>query len=174
MTRLRWLRMVTVLIAALLLVAMSSPAVGGTQVSGTLTPNSRLTTDHSILRGHGIPGLAVDPSNPNHIVLVDENFIAGQCEYNTSFDGGHTWSSGNLQAPSGFDDPPCHTFDAGGYAHFNQSVVFGSGENVYTTFSAHQGPQERPEIHVIQGVGDSLLVCHSADGGMTWQTCVDA
>ncbi|MGH9125098.1 MAG: cell wall-binding repeat-containing protein, partial [Acidimicrobiales bacterium] len=137
-------------------------------------PNSRLTTDRSVLRGHGIPGLAVDPSNANHVVLVDNNFLAGQCEYNTSFDGGRTWTNGILKAPSGFDDPPCHTFDAGGYAHFNQSVVWGSGQNVYTTFSAHQGPQERPETHVIQGVGDSLLVCHSPDGGKTWQTCVDA
>ncbi|MGH9127217.1 MAG: hypothetical protein ACRDZ8_21220, partial [Acidimicrobiales bacterium] len=158
MTRLRWLRLVPVLVGAASLVAMSTPAVGGTQVTGKLTPNSRLTTDQSVLRGHDIPGLAVDPSNANHVVLVDNNFLAGQCEYNTSFDGGHTWTNGILKAPSGFDDPPCHTFDAGGYAHFNQSVVWGSGQNVYTTFSAHHGPQERPETHVIQGVGDSLLV----------------
>jgi putative cell wall-binding protein len=153
---------------------MPSAAAAGAAISGRVTPNIRLTTDTSILRGHGIPGLAVDPSNPEHVVLIEENFLSGQCDFHTSFDGGQTWTSGVLQAPSGFDNPPCHTFDAGGYAHYNQSVVFGSGQNVYTAFAAHQGPQERPEIHVIQGIGDSLIVNHSSDGGRTWATGVVA
>ncbi|MGH9127216.1 MAG: cell wall-binding repeat-containing protein [Acidimicrobiales bacterium] len=174
MKRLGWLRLPPILLATVSLVALSSPAVGGTLVPGKLTPNSRLTTDRSVLRGHDIPGLAVDPSNPNHVVLIDENFLSGECEFNTSFDAGHTWSSGILHAPSDFADPPCRTFDSGGYAHFNQSVVFGSGQNVYVTFASHRGPQERPEIKVVQGEGDSIIVCHSADGGKTWDTGVVA
>ncbi|MGH9076537.1 MAG: sialidase family protein, partial [Acidimicrobiales bacterium] len=126
------------------------------------------------LRGLDIPAFAVDPANPSHIVLVDENFLTAQCEYHVTFDGGRTWSGGRLTTPADFAQPPCNTFDSGGYAHDDQSVVFGSGNNVYTTFASHRGLQERPETHVIQGEGDSVMVAHSSDGGRTFQTATVA
>ena len=169
-------RFKTVLVvgSAAALVALAGPAMGGTQVSGRVTPNSRLTSDRSVLRGHDTPGIAVDPNDPNHIVLIEEDYIAGQCDYHTSFDGGRTWTDGVLTVPSDFANPPCRTYDSGGYAHFNQSVVFGSGQNVYTVFASHRGAQERPEIKVVQGEGDSVIMNHSTDGGKTWSTGVVA
>jgi hypothetical protein len=172
--RLASVRAVIPVLSVVALVAFPSPSVAGAPVPGQVTPNTRLTSDKSILRGHDLPGLAVDPTNPSHIVLMEENFLAGQCDFHTSFDGGQTWTDGVLTAPSDFADPPCRTFDSGGYAHFNQSVVFGSGQNVYTVFASHRGAQERPEIHVVQGEGDSLIVSHSSDGGKTFQTGVVA
>ncbi|HEX3542467.1 MAG TPA: cell wall-binding repeat-containing protein [Acidimicrobiales bacterium] len=158
---------------AILLTLAGGPA-GGASLPGHNGPNTRLTSDRSILRGHDLPGLAVDPNDPNHIVMMEENFLAGQCDFHTSFDGGRTWTDGVLTVPSDFADPPCRTFDSGGYAHYNQSVVFGSGQNVYTVFASHRGPQERPEIKVVQGEGDSLIVSRSSDGGKTFQTGVVA
>ncbi|MGH9124298.1 MAG: cell wall-binding repeat-containing protein [Acidimicrobiales bacterium] len=170
----RRFKTVVIVAAAAALVAIPSPALGGTAVSGRVTPNSRLTSDKAVLRGHDTPGVAVDPNNPNHIVLIEEDYLAGQCDFHTSFDGGHTWTDGVLTVPSDFANPPCRTYDSGGYAHFNQSVVFGSGQNVYTVFASHRGLQERPESHVVQGEGDSIIMNHSSDGGKTWSTGVVA
>jgi putative cell wall-binding protein len=164
----------TALLAVTSTPASGAPSANSAASSGHLSANARLTSDKAVLRGHDMPALAVDPSDPNHIVLIEENFLAGQCDFHTSFDGGRTWTDGVLTVPSDFANPPCNTFDSGGYAHFNQSVVFGSGQNVYTTFASHRGLQERPEIKVVQGEGDSIIVNHSTDGGRTFQTGVVA
>jgi len=126
------------------------------------------------LRGRDIPGMAVDPADPRHIVMIDEDFLAGQCDFHATFDGGRTWTDGHLTVPSDFADPPCRTFDSGGYAHYNKSVVFGTGQNVYTTFASHRGEQQRPESNVVAGEGDSVIVNHSGDGGKTWDRGVVA
>jgi hypothetical protein len=110
------------------------------------------------------PGLAVDPLDPNHVVEVDQDVLAGQCEYHVSFDGGQTWTGGNLRAPGGFPDPPCVGLSGAGYPHMEQSVVFGSGQSVYTVFDSRQNTM----------MPDSVLVAHSSDGGRTFATAVVA
>jgi len=147
---------------------------GPNAVTGRMSANAPLGTDDSPVRGLDVPGLATDPADPDHVVAVAEDFIRGECVHKVTFDGGRTWSGGDLKAPSDFAQPPCNTFDSGGYAHFDQSVVFGSGQNVYTTFSSHRGPQQRPESKIVQGEGDSVLVFRSTDGGKTWGTGVVA
>ncbi|MGH9282527.1 MAG: sialidase family protein, partial [Acidimicrobiales bacterium] len=138
--------------------------------------NHRQGNDASASRGRDVPGLAVDPADPNHVVSVDVDYINGECSYKTSYDGGVTWPhSGNFNAPAGWPDPPCgQNFDSGGYAHGNASVVFGAGQNVYTAFSSHRGPFQRPESGIIAGIGDDSLVVRSTDGGKTWGTAVVA
>jgi hypothetical protein len=127
-----------------------------------------------------VPGLAVDPGNQSHIVEANIDPINLQCDYHVSFDGGRTWAGGHLQAPSGSATPPFPTpacnqnFDSGGYAHFNAGIAFGSGQNVYVTFSIHRGPFNRPENPSDGGNGDDAVVAHSADGGKTFQPAVVA
>src|SRR5436190_15341308 len=147
---------------------------GGDVPAGHVSENTRLDTGNDPLRGRDIPGMAVDPADPRHVVMIDEDFLAGQCDFHTSFDGGKTWTSGHLTVPSDFADPPCRTFDSGGYAHYNKSVVFGTGQNVYTTFASHRGEQQRPESNVVAGEGDSVIVNRSTDGGKTFQRGVVA
>jgi putative cell wall-binding protein len=124
-------------------------------------------------RGRDVPGLAVDPANPNHIVEAEGDPINLQCDYNVSFDGGRTWSGGRLTNVAG-QDPPFPTpacdqnFDSGGYAHFNTGIVFGSGQNVYITFSVHRGAFNRPESNLDGGFGDDAVVARSTDGGRTF------
>ncbi|MFN2607913.1 MAG: cell wall-binding repeat-containing protein [Acidimicrobiales bacterium] len=153
-----------------MLLLVGPGAATGAPVPGRVVDNTRLDTGNDPLRGRDIPGMAVDPADPRHIVMVDEDFLAGQCDFHVSFDGGTTWAGGHLTVPPDFSQPPCRTFDSGGYAHFNKSVVFGSGQNVYTTFASHRGDQQRPESNVVGGEGDSVIVSHSTDGGRTFQT----
>jgi putative cell wall-binding protein len=164
-------------VAALLASLLLPVTAAGGQATGSTVrvgENIRVGTDADPLRGRDAPAVAVNPADPRHIVLIDEDFIAGQCDYHVSFDGGRTWTDGHLQAPPDFANPPCRTFDSGGYAHFNQSVAFGTGQNVYVTFASHRGPQQRPESRIIQGEGDSILVARSTDGGRTFSQAVVA
>lgn len=142
--------------------------------AGHVSENTRLDAGNEPVRGRDIPGLAVDPADPRHVVLIEEDFLAGECDFHTSYDAGRTWTSGHLTVPGDFAQPPCRTFDSGGYAHFNKSVVFGTGQNVYTTFASHRGEQQRPESNVVAGEGDSVIVNRSTDGGKTFQTGVVA
>ena len=143
--------------------------------------NYRLGADPAPTRGRDVPGLAVNPADPNHIVSIDVDYLNGECAFKTSFDGGLTWpNSGVFEAPpTGFNppfpDPPCfQNFDSGGYAHGNASVIFGAGQRVYTAFSSHRGPFQRPESGIISGAGDDVLVARSDDGGRTFRTAVVA
>jgi putative cell wall-binding protein len=115
------------------------------------------------VRGLDIPGLAADPGDPDHVVLVAEELLRGECVYRVTFDGAGTWEGDDLRAPEGFPDSPCTGFDSGGYTHSDGSVAFGSDQNVYTTFSS-----------VREGEGDSILVARSTDGGRTFETATVA
>ena len=125
-------------------------------------------------RARDVPGLAVNPQNANHIVEAESDPLNLQCDYNVSFDGGRTWTGGHLRSAIG-PEPACHqNFDSGGYHHFNTGIVFGSGQNVYITFSVHRGPFNRPESNFDGGFGDDAVVARSTDGGRTFQPAVTA
>ena len=171
-------------------VAMAAlSAMGAVVVFGSTTPSGGAAAgsprvsastplgDPAPAQGRDLPGLATDPADPRHVVEIDEDFLRGQCTFRTTFDGGTTWTGGDLTVagPSGEnalgddpvvrDDPaaadpalpaptrpPCDSSDSGGFAHFSQSVAFGSGQNTYTTFS----------------VDSSVVVARSPDGGKSW------
>lgn len=177
-TRTRWL-----LVAGALLLASTAPllasagaASASNSPAGWVTANTRVGNSKVPVRQADIPGVTVDPSNPSHIVLVDQYSATGQCEYHVSFDGGGTWTGGNLRAPSGFENPPCSGgLDSSGYPHMNQSVAFGSNGQVYTVFTATNG---KPEIFTApsngKGQADSTILAKSSDGGRTFATGVVA
>jgi hypothetical protein len=159
-----------------ILLALAGPPANGEVPAGRVSENTRFQSENrDPVRGRDIPGLAVDPADPRHVVMITEEFITGQCDFHASFDGGRTWSNeGHLTVPTDFADPPCRTYDSGGYAHFNKSVVWGTGQNVYTTFASHRGEQQRPETGTAAGEGDSVIVNRSTDGGRTWERGVVA
>ncbi|HSH58916.1 MAG TPA: cell wall-binding repeat-containing protein, partial [Acidimicrobiales bacterium] len=159
--------------------------------------NYRLRAGETPGRGRDVPGLAVNPRNPNHIVELDVDYLNGECDYHTSFDGGRTWTGGHLTARQTTENPPfpgtppgrlpCdQNFDSGGYAHVNATVAFGSAQNVYVAFSSHRGPFNRPEGGCIPvtttcpsppregGAGDDSLVARSTNGGRTFEPAVVA
>lgn len=143
--------------------ALARKAGAAPSAAVRVSANARVAPSSAPLRGPGVPGLAVDPSDPNHIVEVDEDFISGQCQYHVSFDAGRSWAGGRLSAPAGFESPTCHQFDIGGYAHSDASVAFGSDQDVYTTFSSQRGTSDQ-----------SVIVARSSDGGRSFQPGVVA
>jgi hypothetical protein len=168
-----------VLAAGMALPGLSPLPSASAQVAGIgpvrIGDNVRLGDEGVVVRGRDVPGLAVNPADPDHIVEVDVDYINGECDFRTTFDGGRTWAGGHLRGPAGFPTPPCEqNFDSGGYAHGNASVAFGSGRNVYTAFSSHRGPFQRPESRIIAGEGDDSLVARSTDGGRTFQVATVA
>ncbi|HVL05573.1 MAG TPA: hypothetical protein VM388_06270 [Acidimicrobiales bacterium] len=159
-----------------ILLALAGAPAQGEVPSGRVSEATRFQPENrDPVRGRDIPGLAVNPADPRHVVMITEDFINGQCDFHTSFDGGRTWSNeGHLTVPSDFAQPPCVTYDSGGYAHFNKSVVWGTGQNVYTTFASHRGEKQRPETGTAAGEGDSVIVNRSTDGGRTFERGVVA
>ena len=125
--------------------------------------NYRLGKDANPVRARETPGLAVHPSNPRHIVEVDLDVRNEECTYRTSFDGGRTWRGGRLRVPRGFEQPPCYPLDIQNHPPIWGSVVFGSRQDVYTTFSTER-----------RDGGTSTMVARSSDGGRTFKTAVEA
>ncbi len=164
------MRTAGILVAGTLLLTSSSilPASGAS--GATVTANTRVGPPASDpFRGADIPGVAVDPSDSRHLVLLDENFVTGQCEVHVTFDGGSKWETTSLRAPAAFVTPPCQQFNSGGYPHVNQSIAFGSNNQVYAVFDSTTGPRQvftNPSIN--SGQGDSTLVAKSTDGGKTF------
>lgn len=115
--------------------------------------NYRMDTDLKPSRTKDAVGLAVHPKDQNNIVSVNTDWTDQECEFHTSFDGGRTWKGGDLQAPEGYDERPCSSVGHGASA-MDQSVEFGSGNNVYTTFAS-----------ALTDAGQSILVSKSTDGG---------
>ncbi|MDQ3869997.1 MAG: glycoside hydrolase, partial [Chloroflexota bacterium] len=172
-------------VSVLALAAISSaiaPTVAQAAPGPRFGDNFRLISADTPGRGPDTPGLAADPSDPNHIVEVDSNPVTLECDFHASFDGGRTWSGGHLRVRNSGEDPPLPTspcdqnYDSGGYHHFDTGVVFGSGQNVYATVSSHRGPFNRPENGLTGdgGDGDDAIVARSTDGGRTFQPAVVA
>ena len=153
------MRTILLLVAAMaagsLLLAPAADAVLRT------TPNFRLFQDPSFPRGKDAVGLAVNPRNPRHIVEIQADLLDGECEFRTSFDGGRTWSGGDLEAPAGFQTRPC-TVGAHLAGAVDAGITFGSGDNVYAAFSgARLNPDDSEQ-------GQSALVARSANGGRSF------
>lgn len=137
--------------------------VPGAQARIAVGANYRLGSDLTPGRGKDAVGLAVDPRNARHIVEVNADWQTQQCEFQTSFNGGRSWRRGHFRVPTGFNTVvPC----AVGHhlaAAVMQSIVFGSGANVYTTFVS---------AAPLPGGGEaakSLFVVISRDGGRTFK-----
>ncbi|GAC1337690.1 MAG: hypothetical protein NVSMB29_02390 [Candidatus Dormibacteria bacterium] len=156
------------MIAGILLIALpltlnarkSSPAADSSRVTRT-SDNVRLGANKQTLRGVEAPGLAVDPGDSNHLVEVQVDMLAGECQYNVTSDAGSHWKGSVLRPPSGYQPSgqvPC-SVTAG--TPMDSSVAFGSGSNVYTTFAdqAMGGPKNH-----------AALVARSTDGGASFGT----
>ena len=161
---------VAIALAALVSTAAPPAAGAGAAIVGRVSANTRVGADNKDpFRGADIPGVAVDPADARHLVLLDENFVTGQCEVRVTSDGGSSWDTTALRAPAGFVSPPCEQFNSGGYPHVNQSIAFGSNNQVYATFDSTTGPRQvftNPSKN--QGQADSTLVAKSSDGGKTF------
>lgn len=139
--------------------------------------NHRLGTERANPRGRDVPGLAANPANPAHLVEVEVDVLRGRCTFNRSLDGGRTWAGGNLTAQAAPGDPPFPSL-AGRYPEvlcdgrasqaMDGSVVFGSGQNVYTAFATRRNPAGASCTASSPCEGFSSVVARSTDGGASF------
>src|SRR5919206_5326858 len=72
----------------------------------SVSPNYRMSTGTTPARGLDTVALAVDPRNRRHIVELNADWTAGQCQHHVSFDGGRTWRGGSFPPPPGVGAAP--------------------------------------------------------------------
>ena len=150
-------------VVAALAVAAAGTAVPSADAAVRVSPNILMLPDRNPVHGRDALGLAVNPRNPRHIVAVYADWHSLWCEVAMTRNAGRTWRKSRLKAPEGFVWPPC---TVGGHlsGQLDQSIAFGRGGNVYTTFSS--------AVVLPNGdfAGQSALVAKSTDGGRSFGT----
>ena len=124
-------------------------------------PSCRASSDPRLGRGYEGMSIAVDPTDPNHIVVTAANMAAGHCTFHTTFDRGKEWVDGTFQEPPGFTG--CHINGAaGGHVPTGAGgVSFGSNGAIWATYASASGDQ---------GTRESIIIGKSTDGGKTFAT----
>lgn len=88
----------------LLAVALSLPTVPGASADAntevTADAAVQVTTTPSSARGHAIPVIAVDPRNPNVVVIAEGETRTSRCGLHVSTDAGLTWQQGLSPQPA--------------------------------------------------------------------------
>lgn len=110
------------------------------------------------------PNIAVDPEDPEHLVLgtIDYNF-PGMSTY-TSFDGGETWDGPNQ----------VRFFREDQTAAGDPVLAFDRDGNVFMTSISLGAEEFRLGSIVSDSEVSSMVVSKSADGGLTWTDAVSA
>jgi hypothetical protein len=147
------------------------PPVGGyttgplVQVSGpSLYAGStadHLPPDQILLNSEDENQLAVDPTNPNHLVALwqgDETTVGNRGQnVGVTFDGGKTWTVTPLPGVSQVSGGPLQSTA-------DPWLAFAPNGDLYATCLAFTSPQQ----FVGTTVEDNVLVLKSTDGGLTW------
>jgi hypothetical protein len=158
-------RFVPALLSLAVLISGGLASTAGADVR--VGKNRPLLPDANPVYARDSVGLAVNPRDPKHIVAVYTDLTTLHCEVASSFDGGRKWRRVRLKAPAGYVSPAC-TVGRHLSALLDQSIVFGRGNNVYTTFSSAVVDAEgEPQ-------GKAIMVAHSADGGRSFPTATVA
>src|SRR5437764_407747 len=107
----------------------SAPATGKDSTAVVPFANIRVNTDSS-QEAQNEPFVAVNPSNPNHIVVGANNWLSGNGRYEVtayvSFDAGKTWAASS----------PYIDRNAGRINAADPTVAFGQNGTVYFGFVA--------------------------------------
>ncbi len=141
-------------------------AVPGAQAQLRVGKNFQMNSDTSAFRGKDEVGLAVNPSNPNHVVAINAEYLNPRCEGTASFDGGSTWSPADTLAvppaeAGGLPWAPACSLIGDHLADFQfQTVAFGSGQDVYTAYGTRR----------VNGQAQGVMLAKSTDGGRSWDT----
>ena len=123
------------------------------RVSGD--PSANINLDCDGITPNNEPQIAVDPTNPLHMIGSSNDYQSCCDEFYTTFDGGHTWRTGNMsveapgkKARTGSD--PVTTFDV------KHDMVIHSSLNFQN-----------------DGCDGDVVVSLSKDGGIHWDTVVE-
>lgn len=120
----------------------------------------RANDDVRPARGYEVPSVAVDPDDPDHLVVADINLVGAVCGWHVTFDGGRSWEDGTFELPDGFRN--CN-LDSAGFLPAGNVDRGPSGAFYYTFSSARVDDDLRPLE------GESVLVARSTDGGRSFE-----
>ena len=144
-------------LAAITAAAVLLGLVPAAQAELRVSPNFNLASDPSAFRARDQIGLAVKPSDRDHVVAINANYLDLECEASVSTDGGTTWSDATPLLPP---DPGPGETPFSKRCNFHQSVQFGKGDNVYAIVTASRTAPSSPDA--------AVLIYKSANGGATW------
>jgi hypothetical protein len=134
----------------------------------SVAPNQAVTSGSSIEQ---MPSIAVDPANPNHLVLAYLDYGLVTTGYagigvEVSNDGGTTWYQSSVPLAAGFDQgasAPTVEFDGQGGVHvsFMAATFLGPKKPSLTN------PNSSQRLFGFQS-NNGIFVASSQDGGLTW------
>jgi len=131
----------------------NTPSVHECDSTGDPAANVNLDCDDPFPNNE--PNVVVDPEDPDHMIASSNDY--GSCcdQYYTTFDGGQTWSTGNMshRDPNVTGSDPISVIDPvhGTAVHFSLNYHVSSG---------------------IPAVNGDVVASVSTDGGLTWQVPV--
>lgn len=128
-------------------------------------PACRAAATQALARGFEGQSVAVNPRDPDHIVVTDANMTTAHCTWHVTFNRGKDWTDGIFEVPAGYTG--CHiNGGSGGHVPTGPGgVAFGPSGAVYATFGSalfEDGPRE------------SILLGKSTDGGKSFKMSVVA
>lgn len=124
----------------------------------------RANDDRRPARGYEAPSIAVDPGDPDHLVVGSVNLVGGTCGWHVTTDGGRTWKDGVFDVPPEFGR--C-TLDSAGLLPMGNVAMGAGGTNVYAVLDARAAGLAGERAG---SGGEGILLVTSADGGQTFDT----
>ncbi|HEX5498279.1 MAG TPA: sialidase family protein, partial [Thermomicrobiales bacterium] len=144
--------------------ASGAPLVPFRSAAPSFSRNVIITRQFGLFPLQTEPSIAVDPTDPQHLVMgtIDYNFPS--MSVYVSFDGGQTWE-GPKQVPYFRED-----FSAAG----DPGIAFDRAGNVYLSSISLGAEPFRIGGLVSEADISSMVVNVSTDGGLTWSDAISA
>lgn len=143
----------------LLAVTLTTLQVSAQSTERVTEPVNATEFDVSPGRTYGVPGFAVDPGDPLHILAAAVDLRTQTCGTMETTDGGQSWASLD-SSPSTDAFPLCLMTNS----HTTQGkLAFGSDDRLYYALGGWDTPD---------GANRSIMVGRSDDMGESWQTTV--
>lgn len=122
-------------------------------------PPCRAAENPVLVRGYENPSIAVNPADPNHMIVMANDLIGAECSWHVTFNRGREWKDNFFEIPPGFT--PCGLESAGHLSAGN--VTFGPSGTVYATISSAGGLSGD-----VASEKESVLLYRSTDGGRSF------
>jgi hypothetical protein len=134
---------------------LQASAAGASSLSHPVADGAvQVTTDPGAARGHATPALAVDPKDPQTMVVAEGDAYSSRCMVHVSRDGGLTWTDGT-QPVTPPDWAGCGFAVTGALADL---AFTPDGSTLYYAWSAYQQTTFQQRIYLAR----------STDLGLTW------
>jgi hypothetical protein len=133
-------------------------------------PNGAVATGQGVQQS---PSVAVDPTNPNHLVTAYMDYSLLTTGYAgigvaVSNDGGKNWTNSSIPLPAGFDQgaaAPTAAFDGQGNVYISfMAATFLGPKPTLTSIALNNASQRADGLQSNNGI----FVVESRTGGLTW------